>query len=365
MIGYLISRMCACLRALRRRQRGLRIMLIASCMSWTIVISACTPSHAPPQPLADIHLPGVTKLAQLSPFLARFKGNGTGFAPYASLQPPAGTHLLMVFREQLYDITLSNAAVTSIDLQPACIGDVSVSADNHWGACVTYQGIETFALNAASSPPGASPSVHALVIPRGYPSGAASPSWSPDGKDIAVTEGAGGASSITIYAIAANHQSAALLATLSLANASLGDVTWSSDGKWLAFAAEFSPTASAYYALSLDRLMPNPLVRHDAQTRITVSPGDLVDLGRQASSIFTWRPNSTTLTMVSNDRRSIANHDVRTGRSTPLLTQGVGAVCAVAWLPDRSALLFQVCGPSSTDTYPPPSQVYEFTPPQG
>jgi Tol biopolymer transport system component len=340
----------------------------AACVGLALLLIGC--EHALPalKPLADLHLPGVTKIPGITNL---HSGPGRGVIDTATAYPAgdgtSGAHALFTVDGDLYDVSLDGSAPRSLAL--ICAGSVTVTADGRWAACDHNFGVALTDLTVRPPDGGHQILAGALGNPM-Y-----SPTWAPDGHHLAVATHLGSGCAIAFYSASPGYDSFAMTALLDLPEfvtpgsgpgCSLFGLAWSPDGSWLALVNTDDYTL---YRLSLASFLPQILQSGGASTTLTVTPDMLTRLSTvAASSPPAWSrvADGLALTFVGSYQRTIVRMDMASRQQTVLLRVDEGVLRAVPWTPDSHQLVFVLsqvprcpeCAAAFT-----PSHLYVFTPP--
>jgi dipeptidyl aminopeptidase/acylaminoacyl peptidase len=310
-------------------------------------------------------VPGIDRIEQAadSPAIS-------GLTAYAAAGNESGAiRLLIEVGASDFDIGLDGSTPYRLPAQGACdaYGDITVTADEQWAACTNASGIEM--LRLVPQPPADG----GLTIPRADTDFPTWPSWSPDGRYLAVLNNMAGGCAIALYAGAPPYTSlqlALLLALPEFATHStpteclVRGLRWSPDGAWFVF--DGGDLGHKLYGLDarplLAQLGARPLGSGPLTIPITADRLiPLLDTGFWFP--YAWVPGGHVLTLTTAGA-TLVELDVQTRASRRLLALPLqrGHLCALSWTPDGRHLAFVVCGTQTPDYVAPPSQVYVFTP---
>jgi hypothetical protein len=140
--------------------RGSRAQVWRLCLlvGLLLLVSGCG-GRPTAEPVPDLHLPGVTRLAALSGLLGQQSAERfDAMVPYATAtstsSPHGAAHLLALLGAPLYDVGLDERDGAQppqlLDGDFPCTAPIAVSQDSAWAACATGTGI-----GAAAGPAGA------------------------------------------------------------------------------------------------------------------------------------------------------------------------------------------------------------------
>ena len=207
------------------------------------ILAACE-SRIPYRPLATVNLPNVTPIPGVATVEQQhYAYSLDSIATYETAGDRPTAHLLFLARQTVYDTTFDGGTPTTSNPAKNCTSRLRVSRDGAWLACDTYGGIEVAALNDNVS------GTYSLAVSSTsqteYVGDAA---WAPDGRRIAAFHDTNDDCSIVIYSTQPPYTTSDVVMSLDLDEflESIGgsqyicpvdDLTWSSDGAWLAFSA--------------------------------------------------------------------------------------------------------------------------------
>lgn len=352
------------LSKVRERRDGMRILLSILCTSLFVCVG-CTAPPPPQHPLADLHIPGVSKVPKGERVAQHVITHQIGaITTYIASADGHTARILASDGERIFDIGVDGSAFHEVPLAAPCSGELSVTVDGQWGACQSERGIEVFGLSGSSK----GQSREVLQNPEGEV--LRTPSWAPDGRHLATASRLDGGA-VNIYTVSPTYDALHLTARLTFAFAYVDSVSWSADGKWLAVLGGASGMSGfSIHLVHIGPLLPRLLGHEDAPVSIYIGSDQVSAV--QGLPPMTWSHpipsggdavNTATMTLTDSDGRRIVQQNLMTGQLMTLLTQQVGYICGLAWTPDNSELVFALCGPNTTEYYGPPTVLYTYTPP--
>lgn len=313
-------------------------MLIRRIFRATVVVlslSACG-GGPPAEPVPDLHLPGVTRLAMVDAELAQQSARQfDAVAPYGGAPPGRALRLLALLRARHYDVGVDEGQPPELlDGDFPCTGPIAVSQDRAWAACMTGEGIGLFALPPAAptspaSPasPDAPPRVR-LALPNTGPDDVFySPTWGPGGRSLAVLRHRPDKpDEIAVYAVPPAHDALHLTSVLQLAGSVVPrGISWSPDGRWLSVSGSRSPRDPRTFLLPA-RTLPAPAPAGGGKPAVgTLDLDRMGEMSLQIGAVPGWRPSDGAATFVRSG--SVVTRDSAGGSETTLL-RVPGGTCA-------------------------------------
>jgi len=265
---------------------------------------------------------------------------------------------------QIYDSGLDGRSRRLITLTQQCLGQLTLAFQQTAILCRSEQGILLMPLPAPQT--SQSPQrVSQITPPQRYVfqqywgANGGGVAWDQSHHRIATLANVQGSCQLAIYSLSSLTAQAYLLATYDLAQiiAHVGgeecpvyDAAWAADGDSLLINVGASLTTEEVVQLKL------PLIGSPAPAPLQPFPLDQTRFGPTSrfGASASWFPSSatepsSTFAYVAPDGRSILTDNVATGQTTTVFALSSaqvteGRLCAVAWVPTGSSLLFGLCG---------------------
>lgn len=340
--------------------------VLGCCGFCGIILGGCTPPPPPQHPPAELHISGVRLVPNVIQLEQRVHVDEIlGVTTYAPAHTGEDAHVLFALSSTLYDVQLDGSNLRQIASQ--CSDPGSVTHDGSWQICRADGGITLLDLHSVTA---AQPANSNRLLADTADERFSSPTWSSDGRDLAVLKSGPHTCDIQVYAVSLPAYAVRLQATLNLSATrvavpdgtacNVSSFAWSSDGTLLSFTAGVASTQ--LYVLPIASLLKDASERVTPAPTVAVTDAILVALGDTSEhSSPVWVPGSHRLTYVSLDGWSIVQADLVTGDVSTVLTQHEAGIFAISWTPDGQHLVFVLGTPGALNTVPP-FQLYSYTP---
>ena len=364
-------------QSLRPAPPNARIHLLAFFCLLALSLNGCSGRLPPAAPLQELHAPGLVRLDAFARLQAS-TGNlqVRSLVAYNTAGTPGATHLL-ILAGLLYDVTLDGSAPIRAIQGPTCdlLGGVDETSGQVLCEKVVPSGVIAFHPDTATTTWLGRPLVAGVTWEDQY----GYPAWRPDGRDFAavhthvhqqdIAQGADRTHSsqqdnsqdIAIFAVdgaLTNVQHVATLALPPQPSFVIHWLSWSPDGKWLAFAGG-SGNLSTTYGIRIASLLPQRPQSGGDPLLVTLHPDQVIKLLNQFVTGQAWQPTGDNLAYMDGERLTEMN--VATGQSRTLLTIPDGYLCGLTWTPDGKRLIFAQCRGAPVESSPPLAQIYIYT----